>query len=73
MTALRIVGDAIELDGRVVAVLVPGLRLSQRDQLVAAFDFAADAAEDVALLEARIAILEERLAAPLEKRMERTP
>ena len=67
---LAIVDDAIELSGRPVARLLPGLQLSLRDKLVELFD-ALDA-EYVAELEARIAILEERLAAPLEKRTEHT-
>ena len=38
MTALRLIGDEILLDGVTVGTLVPGLRLSQRDRLEEAFD-----------------------------------
>jgi hypothetical protein len=62
---LRIVdGDWIELDGRPVAHLLPNLTLSLRDKLEAALDALDEAAEDIALLEDRIAQLEARLKAP---------
>jgi hypothetical protein len=63
LIVLALVDDASELNGATIAKLLPSVRtsLSIRDQLVAAFDFTADAAEDVTLLEARIAPLEERL------------
>ena len=64
MTALRLLDDAIELDGQVVATLVSGLRLSQRDRLAAAFDALDEDSETIALLEDRIAQLESRPAAP---------
>jgi hypothetical protein len=54
MTSLRIVGDAVELDGVLVAWLLPGLRLSQRDQLVEAFDSLDEDAEYIAQLEAKL-------------------
>ena len=38
MTEICIVGDVIELEGQAVATLVAELRLSQRDDLIAAFD-----------------------------------
>ena len=38
MSRLRLLGDAIELDGAVIATIVLNLRLSQRDQLEEAFD-----------------------------------
>jgi hypothetical protein len=57
LTVLALVDDTIELNCVTIARLLLSVRtsLSIRDQAVAAFDFAADAAEDVAPLEARIA------------------
>ena len=63
MTALAIVDDVIELDGRPVARLLPNLRLSLRDRLAEAFDAIDEDAETIARLEYRIAWLESRLAA----------
>ena len=60
MTALRLLGDEIELDGRSIARLLPGLTLSLRDKLTEAFDCLDE--EYVAELEDRIAQLEARLA-----------
>jgi hypothetical protein len=62
MTELRLIGDEILLDGVAVGTLVPGVRLSQRDRLEEAFDALDEDAEDIALLEDRIAQLEARLA-----------
>ena len=64
MTEIRIVADAIEMGGRVVATLVPGLRLSDRDRLVELFALAGEDEETIAVLEARVAQLEARLKAP---------
>jgi hypothetical protein len=61
--SLRFVGDTIEMDGRVVATLVPGLRLSDRDKLEATFDAVEEDAETIVLLEIRIAQLEAKLKA----------
>jgi hypothetical protein len=47
-----------------VATLVPGLRLSIRDQLVEAFELAGEGEATIVELEDRIAQLEERLKAP---------
>jgi hypothetical protein len=47
-----------------VATLVPGLRLSIRDQLVEAFELAGEDEETIAELEGRVEQLEERLKAP---------
>ena len=63
MTALAIVDDMIELDGRPVARLLPNLRLSLHDRLTEAFDALDKDAETIARLEDRIAQLESRLAA----------
>ena len=63
MSELRIVDDAIELDGRPVAKLLPNLTLSLRDRLEEALDALDEAAENIARLEDRIAELEARLAA----------
>lgn len=38
MTTLRLIGDAIELDGRPVATLAPNVTPSQREDLITAFD-----------------------------------
>ena len=47
MTTLRIVADdVVELDGVPVARLLPGLRLSLRDDLAWAFDSVDEAEED---------------------------
>jgi hypothetical protein len=63
--ALRIIGDAIELEGQVVGTLVPGLRLSQRDDLIAAFDLIDESEEIIAKLEARVArLMKARLKEP---------
>jgi hypothetical protein len=51
MTELRIVGDAIEMGGQGVATLVPGLRLSDRDKVEAAFDSLSENEDSVAELE----------------------
>ena len=59
MTQLRLVDGVVELDGRPVARLLPGLQLSLQDKLTEAFD---EAAEDVALLEDRVAQLQTRPA-----------
>jgi hypothetical protein len=57
MTSLRIVGDAIEIDGVTIARLLPGLRLSFRDKLTEAFGALDEDAETIARLEDRIAWL----------------
>ena len=64
MTEICITGEVIEMDGRVVATLVAELRLSQRDDLIAAFDLIDESEETIAILEARLARLEEWLKAP---------
>jgi hypothetical protein len=70
MTELRLVGDAIELDGVTVGTLVPGLRLSIRDLLEEIFDAAdeeyiAELEDLLERRETRIAALEnEQLKAP---------
>ena len=61
MTSLRLLGDEILLNGVTVATLVPGLRLSLRDELAEAFVLADEDDETIAVLEARVAQLEERL------------
>ena len=58
MTTLRIIDDAIELDGVTVGTLIPGLRLSIRDQLVEVFALAGEGEETIIELEARVARLE---------------
>jgi hypothetical protein len=58
MIELRIVADVIEMDGVTVATLVPGLRLSIRDQLVEAFELAGEGEATIVELEDRIAQLE---------------
>jgi hypothetical protein len=58
-TEIRIIDDAIELDGVTVARLLPNLRLSLRDRLVEAFDSLDE--DYIALLENRIAELEAKL------------
>ena len=65
MTELRIVDDAIELNGMTVAKTVPNLRPSQRDRLEEAFDRLDEDAAYIAELEERIAQLEARLKAPV--------
>ena len=56
MTEIRIIDDAIELDGVTVARLIgSGLRLSTRDRLAEAFDAIGEDEENIAELEARIA------------------
>ena len=67
MSELRIVGEAVEMDGQVVATLIPGLRLSIRDQLAEAFALAGEDAETIAEFEVRVAQLEARLKAPAER------
>ena len=62
VTEIRIIEDAIELDGVTVARLVPGLRPSLRDELIWAFDSLDE--DYIALLEDRIAKLEEQLKTP---------
>jgi hypothetical protein len=62
MTSLRIIGDAIELNGVPVARLLPGLKLSLRDSLTWAFDEVEEDADTIVELENRIAQLEARLA-----------
>jgi hypothetical protein len=65
MTTICIIGDEILLDGATVGMLVPGLRLSVRDQLTELFD-ALD--EDyIAELEAHVAQLEAQMKAPAER------
>jgi hypothetical protein len=59
VTEIRIIGDTIELDGVTVARLLPNLRPSLRDRLADAFDSLDE--DYIALLEYRIAKLEERL------------
>ena len=61
VTELRLIDDAIELDGRPVAKLMPGVSLSIRDRLTEAFDALDEDAETIARLEDRIAWLESRL------------
>ena len=59
MSQLRIVADdVIELGGVPVARLLPGLKLSLRDELIWAFDAVDEDAETIADLEDRIAKLE---------------
>jgi hypothetical protein len=62
VTEIRIIDDTVELDGVPVARLVPGLRPSLRDELIWAFDSLDE--DYIALLEDRIAKLEEQLKAP---------
>jgi hypothetical protein len=62
VTEIRLMEDAIELDGVTVARLLPNLRLSLRDRLAEAFDSLDE--DYIALLEDRIAKLEERLKEP---------
>jgi hypothetical protein len=64
VTSLRLIDDVLELDGEMVGRVLPGLRLSLRDRLTAAFD-AADEAY-VEQLEERIAQLEEWLKEPAQ-------
>jgi hypothetical protein len=78
VSVLRLVDEAIELDGVTVARLMPHLRLSLRDRSIAAFDALDEGADDImdlentiaqlesriAQREVRIALLEERLKAP---------
>jgi hypothetical protein len=54
VTEIRIIGDTIELDGVMVATLVPGLKLSLRDELIWAFDAVDELEDRVAQLEARL-------------------
>lgn len=63
MSQLRIVeGDVVELDGVPIARLEPGLPLSQRDRLIAAFD-SLDDAEDFEDLEEKIEELKKTISA----------
>jgi hypothetical protein len=62
VTEIRVIDDTVELDGVPVARLVPGLRPSLRDELIWAFDSLDE--DYIALLEDRIAKLEEQLKAP---------
>lgn len=55
MTEIRIIGDAIELDGATIATLVPNLRLSTRDRLEELFDRIDEDEAEIAELEERIA------------------
>ena len=64
MSQLRLVDDVIELDGQPIAHLLPSVRLSLRDELIAAFDAIDEDTETIALLESRVAQLEARLKAP---------
>jgi hypothetical protein len=57
-TSTRLLGDEIELNGTVVGRLLPGLKLSLRDELIWVFDAVGEDAETVAELEGRIAQLE---------------
>jgi hypothetical protein len=59
--SLRLVGEAIELDGQAVATLVSNLRLSLRDRLVELFDAVDEDENYIAELEGRIARLEAKL------------
>jgi hypothetical protein len=61
VTELRLAGDAIELDGVTVGRLIPGLRLSLRDQLAEAFALAGEDEDTIIGLEGRVAQLEARL------------
>ena len=64
MSTLRLVDDVIELNGQPVAKLLPGLKLSLRDELARLFD-ALD--EDyVDELEERVEQLESRSATPAQ-------
>ena len=62
MTQLRLLDDMVELAGRPVARLLPGVSLTIRDRLTEAFDALDEAAEDIAELEDQVAQLQERLA-----------
>ena len=55
VTEIRIIGDAIELDGATIATLVPNLRLSTRDRLEELFDRIDEDEAEIAELEERIA------------------
>jgi hypothetical protein len=59
---LGLVGDEILLDGEVIAMVVPNLRLSQRDRLTEALDALDEDGAYIAELEARIAEREALLA-----------
>jgi hypothetical protein len=61
MTELRLVGDAIEMNGVTVGVLIPGLRLSLRDELIWAFDAIDEDEATIVELEGRVAQLEAQL------------
>lgn len=63
MTELRLVGDAIEMNGVTVGTVIPGLRLSLRDELAEAFALIGEDEATIIELEGRIAKLEERLKA----------
>jgi hypothetical protein len=58
MTAICIIADEILLDGVTVARLLPSVRLSIRDQLIAVFDAVDEDEAYIAELEDRIAQLE---------------
>ncbi len=60
-STLRLLGDEIELNGTVVGRLLPGLRLSLRDELIWAFDNLDEDAEYIAQVEGSVAQLEAKL------------
>jgi hypothetical protein len=61
VSALRLIADVIELDGRPIAKLLPELRLSIRDHLIAIFDDLGEDEATIVELEGRVAKLEARL------------
>jgi hypothetical protein len=58
MTAICIIADEILLDGVTVARLLPSVRLSIRDQLIAVFDAVDEDENYIVELEGRVARLE---------------